>query len=305
MGKIAFSGVHIYHTDMVGKLTKAFLDALELAPEELGNTRKNVDIVHLQDGNRQTWLHQQLRAFRHTGHLLSGSGRTLGPVLLQQSIQLGVNHQTPLQPICDRFNRHVIVRGSDTTSGEDVIKGTRERHDITGNHLDVIRDHDNTSDIHAQGAEFLTHIGRVRVHDFPRQDLVANDHDAGCLCHSLSASLCLRSSPQSLPPIVRNPAYCNIGAVMASRQISLVPSKICVILASRKYFSAPDFPVVPYAPIICTASVATLTAMSLANTLAMELKTTSGGSVAAALWVSSRAASICVAMSASICCTIW
>src|SRR5215510_2634645 len=95
--------------------------------------------------------------------------------------------------------------------------------------------------------------------------------------------VCPHSPPQSLPPIVPNPAYCNMGAVMASRQISLVPSKICVILASRKYFSAPDFPVVPYAPIICTASVATLTAVSLANTLAIELNTTCGGSVAAAL----------------------
>ena len=33
---------------------------------------------------------------------------------------------------------------------------------------DLIRDHDNTSDIHAQGAEFVAHIGRVRVHDFSR-----------------------------------------------------------------------------------------------------------------------------------------
>ena len=59
------------------------------------------------------------------------------------------------------------MRRANAASSEDVVKGVRERHDVTGNHLDLIRDHHDTSDIHTQGTEFLAYIGRIRVDDFP------------------------------------------------------------------------------------------------------------------------------------------
>ena len=76
-------------------------------------------------------------------------------MLLQQDIQLGVNDQTPLQAMCNRFDGHIVMRRANATSGKDVVKGTRERHDITGNHLDLIRDHHDASDIYPQDTEFL------------------------------------------------------------------------------------------------------------------------------------------------------
>ena len=61
---------------------------------------------------------------------------------------------------------------------------------------------------------------------------------------------------------------------MASRQIHWSP-KICVIFASRNIFQPPICPSC-HRPHDLPASVATLTAVSLANTFAMELSTTSG-----------------------------
>src|SRR5262245_47800543 len=87
----------------------------------------------------------------------------------------------------NRFDSHIVMRRSDTTSGEDVVKGAREHYDVTGNHLDLIRDHHNTPHIHPQGTEFLAYIRRIRVNDFPGQDLITDDYNASCLCHSLSA----------------------------------------------------------------------------------------------------------------------
>jgi hypothetical protein len=60
-----------------------------------------------------------------------------------------------LQAMGNRFDGHIVMRRANAASGKDVVKGARERHDITGNHLELIRDHHNASDIYTQDTEFL------------------------------------------------------------------------------------------------------------------------------------------------------
>ena len=76
---------------------------------------------------------------------------TLGPAPLQQAHPVRGDDQTPLQAIRNRFDSDIVMRRANAASSEDVVKGVRERHDVTGNHLDLIRDHHDTSDIYTQG----------------------------------------------------------------------------------------------------------------------------------------------------------
>src|SRR5439155_24122071 len=101
----------------------------------------------------------------------------------------------------DPVNGDVVVRGPDPAGGEHVVIGAALGGDLVRDWLDLVRNDDEPPHVDAQPTELPTEIDGVRVGDLAREDLVADEQDAGRLRHdsrnsTISVGRCRGDAPR-------------------------------------------------------------------------------------------------------------
>ena len=138
------------------------------------DTRKDVDVFQNNDRKPEVAHIDDARSFGHERHFLHGIVQRLllGP--LNARADLIVQNKSPVEGLGDRLHGDVIVGGPDATGSKDVIVGFAKTPSLFGNRIHDVGNHEDALEIDAQLPQLAGQKWRIRIHDLPRKNLVAN-----------------------------------------------------------------------------------------------------------------------------------
>src|SRR6185503_11616445 len=122
---------------------EALEQACDLGFEDLGNPRKYVHVLHY-DGREVSRLGlDEIGSFRDLGHLEIRLGRPRADRLLDDRRQLRIDDHAPPERFRYALDRHVVVRGPDSSRSEYVREPPGVLADEARDRADVVGDHDD------------------------------------------------------------------------------------------------------------------------------------------------------------------
>ena len=131
-------------------LIEAFSQVDELELEDLGDAWKHEYVFDDDRRPGRVGAADHLGALRHVGHSEVGFGSAITIVVANHLFDRFGTHDRALEGRRHAFDRHVVMRGSDSATGEDQIVGTAQSTEILGDGVDLIGADDDTPQLDAQ-----------------------------------------------------------------------------------------------------------------------------------------------------------
>ena len=154
--------------------SKAIANRIELLFEKLRDARKNMNVLQNDDREPEVAHIDDARSFGHERHFLHRIVQRLLLGALNARADLVVQNKSPVEGLGDRLHGDVIVGGPDATGSKDVIVGFAKTASLFGNRIHNVGNHEDALEIDAQLPQLAGQKWGIRIHDFPRKNLVAN-----------------------------------------------------------------------------------------------------------------------------------
>ena len=129
-GDLSLVGAQVNFAKMKWSLSKHLLDAFKLAPQNLGNSRKDINILDGNNGEPHSFATDEPGAVRHIGHSQITVEQIPGVILAERRLQLRVALSTAPESRRNPVHGQIVVGGANPTCGKNVIIGTRELLDL-------------------------------------------------------------------------------------------------------------------------------------------------------------------------------
>ena len=171
---------------MNGLVAESLAEGLELLAEDLGHARQDVDVPDQDRREAHRLAADELGALGDLGHAWCASVSRPRKYRWRMSTSIG------WRATCTAIARATPSMVTSSCVGptppevKTTSKAPAERGDLVGDQRDLVRDDGDAPHVDAERAELAAEVGRVRVPDLAREDLVADEDDSRGLRHDES-----------------------------------------------------------------------------------------------------------------------
>jgi len=162
---------------MVRSFSKQFANFRELSLQNLGNARKDVHVLHNDDGKPHARPADQLRILGDIRHEQIGLDEFRRIVVPQRLFQFGIPGDILSKCTGDPMHGQIIVCGSNATCGKNVIVCPGRISNFVCNGLELIGNDRNFSDVDAETPQFTRQKNGILISRLSRENFIPNDNN--------------------------------------------------------------------------------------------------------------------------------